>query len=304
MVRAYGFLRAGGPEHESFLDVEEPTPGPDELVVRVRAAGVNPGDWRVRSGAYGLDGPAVLGREVAGTVVALGHGVAEATGYAVGAEVFGGCPGMVGGFAELARVTASFSARRPAAVRAEDACVLSVAAGTAYDALTAFALDAGQVLLVNGAGGGVGSPLVQLAAARGLTVVATASPHKHERLRAWGARPVAYGDGVLGRVRAEVPDGVDAVLDLVGGDSLRAVATLVEPGALRSVADKALVAELGGADVPRERTTDVLAALAALVAAGSLDPAVSDVRPFADAGGAMRLVESGHATGKVVLDLA
>lgn len=300
-MRAYGFLRAGGPENEAFLDVEEPVPGPDELLVRVRAAGVNPGDWRVRSGSYGLDGPAVLGREVAGTVVALGPGVAEATGFAVGDEVFGGCPGMVGGFAELARVTASFSALRPPAVRPEDACVLPVAAGTAYDALTAFGLAPGQVLLVNGAGGGVGAPLVQLAAARGITVVATASPGKHERLRAWGARPVAYGDGVLDRVRAEAPDGVDAVLDLVGGDSLREVATLVAPGALRSVADKPLVAELGGADVPRERTTEVLAALAGLVADGTLDPGVADVRPFAEAADAMRLVESGHAAGKVVL---
>lgn len=296
-MRAYGFTSPGGPEHETFLDVPEPEPRPGELVVRVRAAGVNPGDWRVRSGAYGIDGPAVLGREVAGTVTAIGEGVA---GFAVGDEVFGGCPDMVGGFAELARVTASFAALRPADVRPEQACVLPVAAGTAYDALTAFGLGRGDVLLVNGAGGGVGVPLVQLAAARGITVVGTASPAKHDQLRGFGAVPVAYGDGVLDRI-AEVAPRVDAVFDLAGGESLRTVASLVDPARLRSVADKGLVAELGGRDVPRDRSTAVLTALAGQVAAGTLDPFVTDVLAFDDAPTAMREVESGHARGKVVL---
>lgn len=296
-MRAYGFTSPGGPEHEAFLDVPEPDPRPGELVVRVRAAGVNPGDWRVRSGAYGIDGPAVLGREVAGTVTAIGAGV---EGFAVGDEVLGGCPDMVGGFAELARVTASFAAVRPAEVRPEHACVLPVAAGTAYDALTAFGLSRGEVLLVNGAGGGVGVPLVQLAVARGITVVGTASPAKHDLLRGFGAVPVAYGDGVLDRI-AQVAPRVDAVLDLAGGESLRTVAPLVDPARLRSVADKGLVAELGGSDVPRDRSTAVLTTLADLVAAGTLDPLVTDVLAFDDAPTAMREVESGHARGKVVL---
>lgn len=299
-MRAYGFTTAGGPENEAFLDVDEPTPGPGELVVRVRTAGVNPGDWRVRSGAYGIDGPAVLGREVAGTVTAVGPGV---DAFAVGDEVFGGCPDMVGGFAELARVTASFAALRPSDVRPEDACVLPVAAGTAYDALTAYGLDAGDVLLVNGAGGGVGVALVQLAVARGITVVGTASPGKHELVRGFGATPVAYGDGVLDRIADVAPDGIDAVFDLVGGDALRTVAPLVDPARLRSVADKELVASLGGADVPRDRSTTVLSTLAALVADGTLDPFVTDVRPFEDAAAAMAEVESRHARGKVVLAL-
>src|SRR5690348_16709186 len=109
-VRGYGFLRVGGPEQQAFLEVPEPVPGPGELLVAVRAAGVNPGDWRLREGAYGVEGPAVLGREVAGTVLALGPDV---TGFAVGDEVFGGCPGMIGGWAPRARVTASFAAHRP-----------------------------------------------------------------------------------------------------------------------------------------------------------------------------------------------
>jgi len=225
------------------------------------------------------------------------------SGFAVGDEVFGGCPDMQGGFAPLARVTAGFAAARPSAVSPSDAAVLPVAAGTAYDALTVLDLPRGATLLVNGAGGGVGLPVVQLARARGLRVVGTASPAKHALLARLGAEPVAYGEGVLERVRAAAPQGVDGVFDLVGGDALRAVAGLVDPKRLRSVADKPLVRELGGDEVPRERSTAVLTALVELVAAGELDPHVSEVHPFEEAPAAMRAVETGHALGKVTLRL-
>jgi NADPH2:quinone reductase len=301
-MRAYGFTTVGGPGNEAFLDVPVPVPGPGELLVRVRAAGVNPGDWKLREGSYGVAGPAVLGREVAGTVEQVGPDV---DGFAVGDEVFGGCPGMVGGWAELALVTASFAAHRPDGVSPEDAAVLPVAAGTAYDALTGLALPAGATLLVNGAGGGVGIAAVQLARARGLVVVGTASPAKHDLIASYGATPVAYGRGVAERIRAAAPAGVDAVFDLAGGESLRTVAELTEdPSRVRSVADKELAKELGGGDVLRDRSTAVLTEVARLVAAGELDPHVTDVRPFADAGSALRIVESGHALGKVAIRLA
>ncbi|GAA2542411.1 NADP-dependent oxidoreductase [Pseudonocardia hydrocarbonoxydans] len=300
-MRAYGFTAVGGPEHEAFLDVPEPVAGAGELLVRVLAAGVNPGDRRLREGAHGVEPPAVLGREVAGTVVALGPGTA---GFAVGDEVFGGCPGMVGGWAPLARVTASFAAHRPVGVSSVDAAVLPVAAGTAHDALTGLDLPAGATLVVNGAGGGVGVAVVQLAAARGLRVVGVASPAKHDLLRRFGTVPVAYGTGVLDRVRAAAPSGVDAVFDLVGGAALRTVASLVgDRSRLRSVADKPLVAELGGADVARDRSTAVLAELARLVAAGGLDPHVTRVVGFDDARAALAAVERGHEAGKVVLEI-
>lgn len=298
-MRAYGFTTVGGPEHEAFLDVPTPEPGAGELVVAVRAAGVNPGDWKVRDGSYGTAGPAVLGREVAGRVVAVGPDV---EGFAVDDEVFGGCPGMVGGWAEQAIVTAGFAAHRPAAVSPEQACVLPVAAGTALDALHQLDVAAGETLLVNGAGGGVGVVLVQLAAARGIRVVATASPGKHDLLAGFGAVPVAYGDGVADRLREAAPGGIDAVFDLVGGDPLRTVAELVtDRHRLISVADYGLSTELGGQQIVRDRSTAVLTELAGLVADGSLDPHVSDVRPFDDAAAALALVEQGHATGKVVL---
>jgi NADPH2:quinone reductase len=297
-MRAYGFTAIGGSDKEQFLDVPEPVAGDGELVVRVRAAGINPGDWRMREGSYGDVAPAVLGREVAGTVTAIGPGV---DGFAVGDEVFGGCPGMTGGFAPLAVVTAGFAAHRPSTVSPENAAVLPVAAGTAHDALVALDLPEGATLLVNGAGGGVGIAVVQLARARGLRVVGTASPAKHALLSRLGALPVAYGDGVLDRVRAAAPAGVDGLFDLVGGDALRTVAVLVDPKRLRSVADKPLAKSLGGDEVPRERTTAVLTGLVRLVAEGALDPFVTDVRPFDDAPAAIRAVETGHALGKVAL---
>ncbi|MFC4946311.1 NADP-dependent oxidoreductase [Pseudonocardia sp. GCM10023141] len=300
-MRAYGFHKIGGPENEAFLDVPVPVPGTGELLVRVRAAGVNPGDWKLRDGSYGVEGPAVLGREVAGTVEQVGAGV---EGFAVGDEVFGGTPNMTGGWAELALVTGSFAALRPDGVAPADAASLPVAAGTAYDALTGLGLEPGATLLVNGAGGGVGISAVQLAVARGLTVVGTASPGKHELLRSYGAVPVAYGDGVVERVRAVAPGGVDAVFDLVGGAALRAVAELVaDRSKLVTVADRPLAAELGGGGVERDRSRAVLTELARLVAAGELDPHVTDVRPLDDAAAALALVESGHATGKVALQL-
>ena len=141
----------------------------------------------------------------------------------------------------------------------EDAAALPVAAGTAYDALTCLDLAGGATLLVNGAGGGVGVAIVQLARARGITVIGTASPAKHELLAAYGAIPVAYGDGVLDRVRALGP--VDAVFDLVGGDALRTVAELAAPK-LASVADKVLAQQLGGIEIVRDRSTAVLTELA------------------------------------------
>ena len=297
-MRGYGFLRIGGPEQQAFLEVPEPAPGPGELLVRVRAAGVNPGDWRMREGSYGIDGPAVLGREVAGTVLAVGDGVVD---FAPGDEVFGGCPGMLGGWAPMALVTASFAAHRPDGVSPERAAVLPVAAGTAYDTLENLRLEPGSTLLVNGAGGGVGLPLVQLARLRGLDVVGTASPAKHDLLTGLGATPVAYGDGVVDRILAAAPGGIDGALDLVGGAALRVVAGLVPAGRLYSVADKPLVKQLGGNEVVRDRSTAVLSELARLVAAGELDPMVCDVRPLEEAGEALALVENGHATGKVVL---
>ncbi|MCU1653877.1 MAG: putative zinc-binding NADP-dependent dehydrogenase [Pseudonocardia sp.] len=300
-MRAYGFVEVGGPEKQAFLDVPVPVPGPGELLVQVRSAGVNPGDWRLREGAYGTAGPAVLGREVAGVVERVGPGV---QGFTAGDEVFGGCPGMVGGWAEYALVQAPFAAHRPSSVSPHDAAVLPVAAGTAFDALTNLGLPRGATLLVNGAGGGVGLATVQLARAAGLRVIGTASPAKHALISSFGATPVAYGDGVLDRIREAARGDIDAVFDLVGGDALRVVSTLpADPLQVLSVADKDLVKRLGGREVVRDRSSGVLSGLVGLVAEGALTPHVTHVFPLDKAGDALALVEDGHVIGKVVIEV-
>ena len=200
-------------------------------------------------------------------------------------------------------MTAAFAARRPGEVPPEAASTLPVAAGTAYDALTCLDLRSGSVLLVNGAAGGVGLALVQLAKARGIHVIGVASAGKHQILHDLGAVPVAYGDGVAERLQLAAPGGVDAIFDVVGGSALRSVASGVSRwGALISIGgDKQVALELGGAPLIRNRSSAVLTELAGAVAAQTLDPHVTDIRPFEDAAEALAAVEGGHTTGKVVL---
>ncbi len=299
---AYGFTRFGDSSVEALLERPVPVPGEGELLVRVDAAGVNPGDAKLREGAYGeVPLPAILGREVAGVVEAVGPGV---TGVTLGEAVFGGTPGLLGGWAERALVVAAFAAPLPAGVDPVSAAVLPVAAGTAFDALVQLALPRGATLLVNGAGGGVGVVTVQLAVARGVRVVGVASPAKHDLIARYGAMPVAYGPGLAEAVRAVAPR-IDAVFDLVGGDALRAAARLAaDPAMVRSVADRALVARLGGSGVERDRSTRVLAEIAALVADGRLDPHVTETFDLRDAREALARVETGRAEGKIALRVA
>jgi len=166
-------------------------------------------------------------------------------------------------------------------------------------------LHEGQTLLINGVGGGVGVAAAQIARGLGLNVVGTASAGKQDFVESLGVTHVTYGDGATDRVRAAAPDGVDAIYDLVGGDALRSVGELVEDRSkLVTAVDPATVAELGGSPVARARNSQVLEAVAELVAAGSLDPKVTEVLPFEQAGEALALVESGHARGKVVLEIA
>lgn len=303
MPRAYVFTRNGGPEAESFAEVPRPVPGAGELLIAVRAAGVNPADWKRRAGMRGPgepdpEFPVVFGREAAGVVEAAGPGV---TGFAAGDEVFGHPVG--GSYAEYAVLPAAAAARKPAGVSWADAATLPVAAATAYDGIRQLALERGATLLVNGAGGGVGTAAVQIARHEGLIVVGTASESKKDFVESLGAVHVVSGPGVAHRVRAAAPAGVDAVFDLVGGEPLREVAPLVtDRSRLISGADRALVADLGGSAVVRARNTAVLEAVVALVDEGVLDPFVTRVFPFAEADRALRAVEEGHGRGKTVIE--
>ncbi|MBD0745078.1 NADP-dependent oxidoreductase [Streptomyces sp. CBMA152] len=306
MPKAYAYTRNGGPETEAFIERDRPEPGPGQLLVAVRAAGVNPVDWKLRNGfrrpgAPETPLPAVFGSEIAGEVVALGPDV---TGFAVGDAVFGNPVG--GGYAEYALLPASIAAHKPEALSFADAATLPVAAATAYDGLRQLALPAGATVLITGVGGGVGVAAAQIARAFGLRVVGTASEGKKDFVEALGAIHVPSAGGALAdRIRAAAPGGaVDAVFDLVGGEVLAEVAELVEDRTkLITAADPPAALKLGGSPVQRARTSEVLDEVAKLVLSGALRPHVTAAFPLQRAADALRTVEEGHARGKVVIEV-
>ncbi|MET7363906.1 NADP-dependent oxidoreductase [Streptomyces sp. NPDC005562] len=306
MPKAYVFTAHGGPEVEAFLDVAKPEPGPGQLLVAVRAAGVNPVDWKLRAGKRRpgqapLSGHEVLGSEIAGVVERVGPGV---TGFAAGDSVFGNP--VTGGYAEFTLLPADIAAHKPDALSYPEAAVLPVAAATAYDGLRQLDLPAGATLLITGAGGGVGVAAAQMARHFGLRVVGTASAGKKEFVESLGAVHVPPGPRLAERVLEAAPDHrVDAVFDLVGGADLVEVAELLtDRGKLITAAAKETVAELGGAPVARARTSAVLDEVALLAAAGVLRPHVTATYPLDRADEALRAVESGHARGKVVIEVS
>ncbi|MGW6912404.1 NADP-dependent oxidoreductase [Kitasatospora sp. NPDC054939] len=302
MSRAFGFVDYGGPENQEFLDRPTPEPGPGQLRIAVRAAGVNPFDWKVRRGlaGRGRELPAVLGSEAAGVVEQVGPGV---DGFTPGDEVFGIT--VDGAWAEQALLVARLSALKPEGIGFEQAAALPVAASTADDAVRGVGLGAGQTLLILGISGGVGSAAAQIARSRGIRVVGTASDANRAFVESLGAVQVPYGDGVEDRIRKAAPDGVDGLLDLVGGHDLRAAAkVLTDRSRLVSTVDPPTAAELGGRQITRSTTSQSLAVLAGLVAAGELDPHITARFPLEHAAEAMALIESGHTRGKLVLDIA
>ncbi|MFI6463998.1 NADP-dependent oxidoreductase [Streptomyces sp. NPDC050538] len=307
MPKAYVFTRYGGPETEALVEVDRPSPGPGEVLVAVRAAGVNPVDWKQRNG-YRRPGetgsrafPAVFGQEVSGVVREIGAGV---DGFAVGDEVFGST--VAGGYAEYALLTAAVTAHRPAELSFTDAATLPVAAATAYDGIRQLDLPAGATVLVTGAGGGVGSAALQIARALGLRAVGVASEGKKDFVESLGAVHVPSGPDLAARVRTVAPDGVDGAYDLVGGEVLAEAATLLtDPTKLVTAGAPAPeVEKLGGARVERARNSAVLDALAELVVDGKLDPHVTRTFPLDQADEALRTVEEGHARGKIVIEVA
>jgi len=297
-VRAMVVEAFGGPEVLHLAEMPAPRPGPGQVRVRVEAAAVNGWDVKTRAGATGAPAPTsptVPGLEVAGVVDELGEGV---QGVAPGDRVVGFAVG--GGYAELA-LTAVF-ARVPDGLAPTAAVTLPVAAETATRVLRLLDVGPGETLLVHGASGSVGELAVQLAVRRGVRVMGTASPRNHDRVAALGATPTTYGAGLVERVRALAPDGVDAVLDTTGAG------VLPDSIALRGGTDRIVTiaddtaAELGVvASWRSERDAGELAEAVDALARGDLATTVGAVLPLADAPHAHELVESGRAGGKVVL---
>ncbi|ONI78152.1 alcohol dehydrogenase [Actinosynnema sp. ALI-1.44] len=295
----------GDPEVLALTNHPEPKVGPAEVLIDVRAAGVNPVDWKL--GAGYVDGiletrfPLIPGWDVAGVVIGLGPDVPE---FAVGDEVFGYIRkdvAQLGAYAERVSASVRMLARKPAALSWEQAAGVPLAGLTALQSVQRIGIGAGDTVLIHGASGGVGMFGTQIAVARGARVIGTASERNHEFLRSLGAEPVAYGDGLAERVRALAPDGVTAVLDFVGGGVVHVSAGLSkDPARLVSVAD-ADAAELGGHALWARPDASGLAELAALADDGKLTVHVEHTLPLADAARAWRISQEGRTRGKIVL---
>ncbi len=298
----------GGPEVATVIDEPTLEPGPGQVRVTVRAAAVNPIDYKVYSGLFGENPdrlPIRLGFEAAGVIDAVGPDV---VGLAVGDEVIG--HPIPGASAEQIVAPASSFVRKPANVGWDEAAGLLLVGATAVHALTVTDVKAGDTVLIHGAGG-VGLAAVQLAAARGARAIVTASLSRHDDLRALGGEPVAYGDGLLERVREIAPDGVDAAIDTVGSQEALDVslAVVADRDRIASIANFAGGAEAGikllgggpGADPGTEIRSAAKSELADLVAAGQFKVIVDRTFPLADVADAHGYQASGHATGKVVL---
>ncbi|MFD7160237.1 NADP-dependent oxidoreductase [Kribbella sp. NPDC059898] len=301
-MRAVVFEEYGDPEVLQVQDVAEPHAGPGQVRIKVQAAGVNPYDTKIRRG-FTKDFapakfPAVPGFEVAGVVDEAGDGAA----FAVGDEVVGWSAG--GSYAEYAlggNVT-----HKPAGLPWEQAVGVPVAGETAQRVLDLLGVKSGETILIHGAAGAVGSVAVQLAVAAGLTVIGTASPASHEYVKSIGGIPVAYGEGLLERVRAAAPQGVDAVFDTAGQGGLEEsielrggtdrIVTIADFGA----AGLGIQTSSGGTGTPEEVRAALDAQLRA-AADGKLTIRIADTFALADASKAQALSESGHARGKIVI---
>lgn len=298
MSRAIVYRETGPADVLRLEDVDEPQAAAGQVRVAVRATAVNPVDWKIRSGAFGATSPpATPGIDVAGVVDQVGDGV---TDVAVGDDVFGFAVG--GSYAEYALVEDSVA--KPASMPWEVAASLPIAAETSQRVLDLLDVDADDVLLIHGAGGSVGGIASQLAVARGATVIGTASERDHDYLRTLGVTPTTYGDGLVERVRALAPDGVDAVLDTAGKGVLAAsielrggttdrIVTIADPHA-----DDFGVTFSGGGG---NRSLAGLREAARRYEQDGLVVPIRATYPLADAATAHRDGEEGQGRGKVVL---
>ncbi len=303
MPKAVQFDNYGGVDVLNVVDVPRPVPGPGQVLVQVRAAGINPGEAKIRDGLYAERWPATFpsgqGSDLAGIVAETGPGV---VGFAAGDEVIGYTDNRASQ-AEFVVVEAGNLTARPAGVPWPVAGALFVVGATAYAAVRAVTLSQGDVLVVSGAAGGVGSTAVQLARRAGATVIGLASPVHHDWLAAHGVIPVSYGDGVAGRI-GQAAGKVDAFIDTVGTGYVQLALDLgVAPDRIDTIADFAAIGRYGvkGDGNAAGASAAVLAELAALIADGELGIPIAGTFPLAEVRDAYRRLAQGHVQGKIVL---
>ena len=305
MPRAVRFDKYGGLEVLQVVEVDRPTPGPGKALVRVKAAGINPGEASIRKGLFAERWPATFpsgqGTDLAGIVEEVGPGVEN---VAVGDEVIGFTNDRASQ-AEFVLVESGNLVPRPASVSWEQAGALFVAGTTAYAAVRSVAVSAGDAVVVSGAAGGVGSIAVQLARNAGAKVIGLAGNANHKWLADHGVIPVTYGDGVEDRVRAASQGRVDAFVDTFGGGYVELALKLgVAPNRIDTIIDFAAAAKYGvkTAGSFEAASAEVLAQLAGLMAAGRLEIPIAKFYPLAEVRDAYRELEQRHTRGKIVLE--
>jgi NADPH:quinone reductase-like Zn-dependent oxidoreductase len=302
-VKAIRFDRLGPPEVLQLAEVDDPHPEPGQLRIRVRAAGINPVDWKIRGGssrrAIPIGLPSIPGLEAAGTVDEVG---AEVEGVGIGNEVFGSA--VTGAAAEY--TVLDHWAAKPAAMPWTEAAGLPMAVETAARGLDLFGELAGRRLVISGAAGGVGTAAIQLALARGATVIGTASPGNQDYVRSLGAVATTYGSGLPDRVRAIAPGRVDLALDVAGHGVLAdliaitghpdQVVTLIDPDAAAYGVRFTTGSE--------GRAYYALTVAADLYARGRFSMPVAGTFALLELAEAHRISEAGHVRGKLVISLA
>lgn len=313
LARAVVATGYGGPEVLSVVELTIGPPGAGEVLIDVRAAGTNPYDYKSYGGDFGRDQtklPMRLGREASGVVAAVGRGAAGPAGVLQEGDDVIAYP-VSGAYASLLVAPAASVLPKPAALSFEQASGLMLTGTTAFHALSTVGVGAGDVVVVHGAAGGVGLMAVQLARAAGACVIGTAKAERHASLRELGAEPVSYGPGLIERIRALAPNGVDAAIDTAGSDEALDVSIELVPERRRIVTIIAFQRglELGikvignapGADPGTAVRDAARLELVALADAGKLGVRLAASYPLAEVAEAHRALATGHSSGKIVL---
>ena len=304
-MKAVRFDEYGEVDVLKVVDVPKPAPGPGQVLVQVKAAGINPGEAKIRAGLMHAMWPATFpsgqGSDLAGLVAETGPGV---TGFATGDEVIGYTDNRASQ-AEYVVVEEQNLTAKPANVPWEVAGALFVVGATAYATVRAVALTEGDTVAVSGAAGGVGSLAVQLARRAGATVIGLAAQANHGWLAGHGVIPVVYGDGVADRIR-QAGSKVDAFIDTFGAHYVQLALELgVEPSRIDTIVRFDAVGEYGvkAEGSAAGASADVLAELAGLIADGQLEVPIAATFPLSQVQDAYRRLASGHIRGKIVLTL-
>ncbi|MFX3636921.1 MAG: NADP-dependent oxidoreductase [Candidatus Pristimantibacillus sp.] len=301
-MKAAAFNEYGGPEVMKVIEVSDPQAGTGQVRVRVKTAGVQHYDCSIRSGWMppGVSDqlPKIPGNEFAGIVDQVGEGV---DGFEVGSEVLGFT--LLNGYAEYVVAGVDQIVKKPVSMPWEVAGGLTGNGQGAYIALKAIGVEEGDTILIHGAAGSLGYYAVQLAKLWGAkTVIGTASESNHDYIRSLGAIPVTYGEGLVDRVRALAPEGVDAAFDTAGAEAVRASVELVEDrNRICTFVAYDIIEELGIPAVRGVRSAARLAELTELHASGKLRTTIRQTFPLEQVEAAHRLIETRHGRGKIVL---